>query len=553
MRNAERLAGPMGAYARALWRAAGHPQPDLARPLVAIVNSWNEVTPGHVHLADMAQHVKDGVRSAGGWPVEFNTIAPCDGIAQGPGMHYILPTRDVIAASVELMIRAHGFDGLVLIASCDKVVPGMLMAAPRLDLPTIFLPGGPMEPYDDGHRVLTSPDVKEAIGAHQHGKITEDEFRFIETHACASAGTCNMMGTAMTMSCLTEALGLAIPRAATCPAVAPMRADLAFATGRRIVGLINEGLTARQILTDAAVENAVRLGLAFGGSSNMVLHLLALSAEISGSLTLKRFDELSRDTPLLARFKPASDLTMHDFDRAGGVFALMRRIQSALHLDALGVAGPLRNVLAQTGVEDATVLRSTDDPLAPEGGIAILSGSLAPDGAVVKQSAVHPNMMRHVGPARVCDSEEQAREMLATGRVREGDVLVIRYEGPRGGPGMRELSIPAAMLVGMGLHGCVAMITDGRFSGATRGPCVGHVCPEAALAGPLAAVRDRDEVEIDIPARRLELHVPRAELDARLQNWSPPPPKATGGFLDLYRSMVGPASQGATLRTSADE
>jgi dihydroxy-acid dehydratase len=356
-----------------------------------------------------------------------------------------------------------------------------------------------------------------------------------------------MMGTAMTMSCLAEALGLALPGAATCPATAARRAELAFATGERIVHLIRDGVGAGHILIDASLENAARAGLAFGGSSNMVLHLLALSKEIGGCLTLRGFDALSRDTPLLARFKPASDLTLHDFDRAGGVRALMAELAAKLHTDVPTVAGRLADVMTGHGTRDERVIATLRAPLAPEGGLAVLYGSLAPEGAVVKQSAVHPDMMRHTGPARVCDSEESVREALLSGRVREGDVLVIRYEGPRGGPGMRELSIPAAMLIGMGLGSSVAMVTDGRFSGATRGPCIGHVCPEAAVGGPLAAVREGDEIQIDIPGRRLELRVPEAEVAERLRNWSPPRPKAFGPFLELYRSAVAPASEGAIL------
>ena len=547
-RSRDLLEGPQGAYARGLLRSVGYTDEDFERPLIAVVNSWNELTPGHYHLGELAKHVKAGIWASGGTPVEFGTIAPCDGIAQGKGMHYVLPSREIIAASVEVMIEAHRFDGMAMLCSCDKVVPGMLMAAARCDIPTIMLTGGPMLPRRSGGTVRVASDIKEAIGAYASGRIDVAEFCEIESDACASPGTCSMMGTAITMSCIVEALGLSLPSAATLFAGDARRLRLARRTGARIVEMVRDGTHARTFLTPESMENAIRLSLAVGGSSNAILHLLALAAEVACALKLDDFDVLSRGTPLIARFKPASEYTISDFDDAGGVMAAMKALSSLLHLDVPMVAGErLREHLQEAEIRDASVIRSLDDPLDPEGGIAVLRGTLAPQGAVVKQSAVHPSMRVHTGPAVVCDSEEEVRDRLLSGSVLRGDVLVIRYEGPKGGPGMRELSIPAAMLVGMGLGDSVAMVTDGRYSGATRGPCIGHVCPEASEGGPLAAVQDGDRIRIDIPCRRLDLEVPERTLSARLASWTRPVPKREGGILDVYVRSVRGAEEGARL------
>jgi len=536
------------AYENALYLSMGFSRADLDKPRIAIANSWSETTPGHFHLRKLADCVKDGIRRAGGMPVEFNTIAPCDGIAQGPGMHYVLPAREIIAASVELMVKAHGFDGLVLMCSCDKIVPGMLMAAARCNLPTVFVLGGVMVPGIWRGKTVVTCDVKEAMGQFVAGRISAEEFRDIEDAACPSFGVCSMMGTASTMCCLVEAMGLALPSAATLTATADRRHRLSCLSGERIVELVRTGARFSQFLTRESLTNAIRVGLAIGGSSNMVIHLLALAAELGIPLTLDDFDRLSRETPLLIKFKPASDLCLTDLHEAGGVSALLKQMSRLLTLDCPVVeGGTLRNRVEQAVVWRKRILRPLDSPLAPEGGLAVLKGSLAPEGAVVKQSGVAPKMLVHTGPAKVFDSEEAVREHLLSKRVQPGDVLVIRYEGPRGGPGMRELSIPAAILVGMGLGDSVAMVTDGRFSGATRGPCIGHVAPEAALRGPLAAVRDGDLIAIDIPNRRLDLKVPESEILQRLSAWQPPPPKASVGFLDLYRRLAQSASRGATL------
>ncbi len=542
------FAGLHGAYARALYRAMGFRDADFYRPLIGIVNSWSQVNPGHFHLCRLAEWVKEGVREAGGTPAEFNTVAPCDGIAQGRGMHAILPLRDVIAASVELMARANGFDGLVMLCSCDKIVPGMLMAAARLDLPTVLVTGGPMASGRVGDRPVMTSDVKEGMGKLQAGQITEAEFYAIESNACPGPGACNFMGTASTMNCVTETLGLMLPRCATLPALHPDRRELCRASGRQIVHLVEQNRTARQMLTRPALENAIRVVMALGGSTNAVLHIPAIAYEAGIELGLDIFDELGRQTPLIARFRPASPLTMIDLDEAGGIPAALHILAPLLHLDLPTVTDEtIRDRAVNARNRRRDVLHPLEEPLMPEGGIAILRGNLAPDGAVVKQSAVAPGMLRHTGPARVLESEEELEHALAAQTIRPGDVLVIRNEGPRGGPGMRELSIPAAVLTGMGLNESVALITDGRFSGATRGPCIGHVAPEAAVGGPIGLIQDGDRIEIDIPRRTLNVLVPQEELTRRRAGWQPRPPAVATGFLNLYSRIVAQADRGAIL------
>ena len=540
--------GVAGAYPRALYRSMGFDDDDFEKPLIGIVNSWSEVDPGHFHLRTLAEWVKEGVREAGGAAAEFNTVAPCDGIAQGRGMHSILPLRDVIAASVELMVNANRFDGVVMLCSCDKIVPGMLMAAARLDLPTIFVTGGPMLPGNVNGKPIILSDVKEAMGRYKVGRITEQEFYEIECKACEGPGACSFMGTANTMNCIVEALGLSLPGCATLPAVDPARQELCRASGRRIVELVRAGIHAGQVLTQASLENAVRVCLALGGSTNATLHVPAIATEIGADVTPDTFDRLGRSTPLIGKFAPASRFTVVDLHTAGGIPAVLNVLAPLLNDESLTVAGcTIGQAAAKARVLRDDVLHPLDAPLSPEGGIAVLRGNLAPDGAVVKQSAVAPAMLHHVGPARVFESEEEVRDSLMSRSVRAGDVLVIRNEGPRGGPGMREMSIPAAMLVGMGLGESVAMITDGRYSGATRGPCIGHLCPEAYVGGPIAAVREGDLIEIDIPDRRLTLQVSDEEIARRLAERQPRPPAVTSGFLGLYSRIVQQANHGAVL------
>jgi len=547
-RSLHLLEGVTGAYPRALYGATGVGRDAQRRPFVAVANSWSEVVAGHSHLRQLSDEVKRGIEAAGGTPREFNTIAACDGIAHGPGGRYVLPTRDLIAASVELMVQAHQFDAMVCLCSCDKIVPAMLMAAARLDLPAVFVTGGVMEAPTG----LVTCDIKEAMGKFNAGAIDAGEFERIEGHACGGPGICNMMGTANTMCCLVEVLGLTLPGGGTLSSLGADRRQLAFEAGQRIMTLLHQGLTARHFITEASLTNAIRACLAFGGSTNAMIHLPAIAAEAGLSISPDDFDRLSRSTPLLAKFKPASRYTITDFDRAGGVTGLLARLRPLLHLDCPTVGGPrLGELLDQHRIEappddsQPPVIADLEKPLAAEGGLAVLRGSLAPDGAVVKVSGVDPVMHRHEGPARVYDSEEDLRDALEARQVQAGDVLVIRYEGPRGGPGMRELSIPAAMLVGMGLGNSVAMITDGRYSGATRGPCIGHVCPEAADGGPLALVQNGDRIRIDLPGRVLDLLVPADEMERRRQQWSGPPARPVSGYLATYRRLVSGADRGA--------
>ncbi len=539
---------PSKAYLRALYKATGLNNEDLKKPLVAIVNSWNELNPGHSHLNRLADFVKEGVKFAGGTPVEFNTIAPCDGIAQGPGMHYILPARDIIAASIELMVKAHyTIQGLVMLCSCDKIVPGMLIAAARCNLPTIFLTGGVMAPVEINGEMKVTCDVKESIGQYKSGKISEEEFFKIESEICSSKGTCNMMGTAVTMSCIVEAMGLSLPRAATLSSLDATRMNLSRETGVKIVDLIKNKQKALNFITPHSIENASKVALASGGSTNIVLHLTALAQEINYDFKMDDFDELSKKTPLLAKFKPASKLTISDYDEAGGVLALMKELSKILHLDVPHVAGKtFKELLKTIKNKNQEIIHSIGNPLHPEGGIAILKGNLAPEGALVKQSAVIPKMLLHEGPARVFNSEEEVQDALLSKNIKEGDVLVIRYEGPRNG--MRELSIPAAILTGMGLNESVAMITDGRYSGATRGPCIGHVCPDAHNGGPIAIIKNGDIIEIDIPNRKLNVKISQKEISDRLKNWKPLKLKITSGFLKFYANHVSSARYGAILK-----
>jgi len=549
------LQGFDATYARALYRPMGFTDADFRKPLVAIVNSWSELTAGHAHLRRLSAAVREGIAAGGGMPLEFNTIAGCDGICQGPGMHYILPSRDIIAFSAELMLKAHRFQGAVMISSCDKITPGFLLAAAWCDLPTVFLTGGYMPQTHLAGRTIGTSDVKEAMGRFQAGRISEQELYEIEAHACHTTGICNMMGTANTIAVVVEALGLSLPGNATTTSTGAAIDELARSAGERVVALIREGRHFLDILTPACLENAIRAGVAIGGSTNMVIHLLALAEAAGLKLTLDDFDRLSRETPLLGKFKPASDYFMEDFERAGGVRTVLKELGDLIHGDCRGVTGrTLAEELSAVRNGDPQVIRPRSNPLSPQGGLAVLRGSLAPDGSVAKSSAIDPSMLVHRGPAVVFESEEEVRDHLLNRKVEPGSVLVIRYEGPRGGPGMRELSIPAALLVGMGLGNSVAMVSDGRYSGATRGPCIGHVAPEAAEGGPIALVEDGDLIDIDVPAGRLDLLVPEEELARRRTAWSArdePPPKASGGYLDLYRRLVSSASRGAYLRLDA--
>jgi dihydroxy-acid dehydratase len=534
------------AYYRGLMHSVGYRRKDLDKPQIAVVNSWTDVNPGHQPLRELAQRVKEGIWAAGGCPGEFSVPAPCDGMAQGPGMHYILPQRDLIAGSIEAMVGAHGFEGIVMLGSCDKILPGMLMAAVRMNLPTLFLTAGAMMPCRVGGKVVTTPDLKEAIGQRNDGKIDQETFLDWQERFCATSGTCSMMGTANTMGCFLEATGLAPFGSATMLAFDAAKVRQARDVGERVVELTRQKRPFRDYLTPQNLENGIRYVSASGGSTNAVLHLMACASLMEMGMTLDAFGKIQASVPVVGKYKPSSGFNLTDFHEAGGVLALMGAIKNYLHLDIeLPMGGRLREYLESQAEPDGKVIRPAGNPLEEGGCFAILRGNLAPDGAVVKKTGVEPGMLRHRGEAVVFDSEEEVREFLLNRTVKPGSVLVVRYEGPKGGPGMRELSIPAAMLVGMGLHTSVAMVTDGRFSGATRGPCVGHVCPEAWDDGPLAYVHDGDLIEIDVPEGLLQLLVSDEELQRRREAGIKKPNHPAPGVLAAYRKMVGSAESGA--------
>ena len=533
---------------RALLKATGLCDEEIRRPFIGVVNSYNEFIPGHIHLDKLGQAVKAGIRSAGGVPFEFQTIGVCDGVAMGHrGMRYSLPSRELIEDSIEIMAEAHQLDGLVMLPSCDKIVPGHIMAAGRLDLPTIVVTGGPMMPGFACDREL------DLINVFEGWQGDAETLLALEECACPGAGSCAGLFTANTMACLTEAMGLSLPGCATTHAVDARKVRLAKLSGMKIMELVERGITARKIVTSAALDNAIRVDMAIGGSTNTVLHIPAIAAEFGLDLDLLRFDELSRETPHLVNLRPGGPHHILDLDRAGGIQAVMSRLAAKLDKSALTVTGKSlgENLAAFSPVNpkaNAEVIASIDSPVHEQGGIAILYGSLAPEGAVVKQTAVSPAMLRHRGPAVVYDSEEQSMAGIVGGGVKAGDVVIIRYEGPMGGPGMRETLSPTSAIAGAGLSESVALITDGRFSGGTRGPCIGHVSPEAAAGGPIALVRPGDMISIDIPARRIDLLVDPAELQSRAKSWKAPEPTIRGGILERYRKSVTSASKGAVLR-----
>ena len=536
---------------RSLLKALGLSDRDIVKPFIGVANSYNTIVPGHICLDKVTKAVCEGVREAGGLPFEFGIIGICDGIAMGhEGMKYSLPSREVIADSVELMVQAHRFDGVVLVTNCDKITPGMLMSATRMDIPAIIITGGPMPSgYYKGEKVgLIS--VFEGVGQFKDGKITKDELEAMEDVACPTFGSCNGMFTANTMACLCEALGMSLPGSATVSAVDARRLRLARATGRQIMKLIKEGITPSKILTDEAFENAIIVDLALGGSTNTVLHLPAIANEVGVELGLNMFDDLSRRIPHLANMYPSGPYTMEDLESAGGVPVLMKRIEKHLHLNAVTVTGKkVHTNLKYVKVLSNEVIRPLANPVHKEGGIAILYGNLAPDGSVVKTAAISPKMMTFTGSAKVFDSEEEAMESILAKEVKSGDAVVIRYEGPKGGPGMREMLSPTSAIVGMKLTESVALITDGRFSGGTKGPCIGHVSPEAVEGGPIAIVMDDDLIELNIPKRQLNIKINDDDIDRRLASWKPPKAKIQKGYLKRYASNVNSADKGATLKT----
>jgi dihydroxy-acid dehydratase len=548
MRSDVTKVGAERAPHRALLKATGLTDEEIGCPFIGIVNSWNEFIPGHIHLDKIAQAVKAGIRSAGGVPFEFQTIGVCDGVAMGHrGMRYSLPSRELIEDSIEIMAEAHQLDALIMIPSCDKIVPGHIMAAGRLDLPTIVVTGGPMLPGYACDKELDLINVFEGWGS------SGESLSLLEEMACPGAGSCAGLFTANTMACLTEAMGLSLPGCATAHAVDARKIRIAKRSGMKIMELVERNCTARKIVTAKSLENAIRIDMAIGGSTNTVLHLPAIAAEFDIDLDLNAFDKLSRETPHLVNLRPGGPYHMLDLDRAGGVQAVLSRLQSSLNLDVLTVTGKtMRDELARfkpaNPEVNKQVIATLESPVHSEGGIAILYGSLAPEGSVVKQTAVSPKMLKHTGPAVVFDSEEESMAGIVKGKVKPGDVLIIRYEGPKGGPGMRETLAPTSAIAGAGLSESVALITDGRFSGGTRGPCIGHVSPEAAVGGPIALVRDGDRISVDIPGRRLDLLLSQDELVNRKAGWTAPKPKIKTGVLARYRNSVTSASKGSVLR-----
>ena len=553
MRSDNARAGMQQAPARSLFNALGFTSEEMKKPMVGIVSSYNEIVPGHMNIDKIVDAVKLGVAEAGGVPVVFPAIAVCDGIAMGHiGMKYSLVTRDLIADSTECMALAHQFDALVMVPNCDKNVPGLLMAAARLDLPTVFVSGGPMLAGHVGGQKRSLSSMFEAVGAHAAGNMSEEEVENFVENVCPTCGSCSGMYTANSMNCLTEALGMGLRGNGTIPAVYSERIRLAKRAGYAVMDMYNKGITARQIMTKEAVLNALTVDMALGCSTNSMLHLPAIAHEIGFDFDIEFANPISEKTPNLCHLAPAGPTYMEDLNEAGGVWSVMKELADIglLNTDCMTVTGKtVGENIANAINKNPEVIRPVDNPYTKTGGLAVLKGNLAPDGSVVKRSAVVPEMLVHEGPARVFDSEEDAIAAIKGGKIVEGDVVVIRYEGPKGGPGMREMLNPTSAIAGMGLGSSVALITDGRFSGASRGASIGHVSPEAAVGGPIALVEEGDIIAIDIPNYTMTLKVSDEELAARKAKWQPREPKVTTGYLRRYAAQVTSGNRGAILRT----
>lgn len=535
---------------RSLFHAMGYTNEELQRPMIGVVNSFNEIVPGHMHLREIADAVKMGVAEAGGMPVEFPAIAICDGIAMGhDGMKYPLASRELIADSIEAVANGHAFDGLVMIPNCDKIVPGMLMAAGRLNIPTVVVSGGPMLAGRWKGRDISVSTMFEAAGKFEAGELSADEMEAMEFRACPSCGSCAGLFTANTMNSLTEVLGMGLAGNGTIPAAySGRRRMLAKKAGWAVMDLVKKNVLPRDIMTLEAFENAIAVDMAIGGSTNTVLHLPAIAHEAGVDLSLDLFDEISRKARYITKMSPGGSYHMQDLDEAGGISAVMKELTKIglIHTDCLTVTGPLKDRLAHTFVENHEVIHDIDNAYMNKGGIAILKGNLAPLGSVIKESAVEKELLTYEGTAKCYDSEEAAIKAITGGEIKEGHVVVIRYEGPKGGPGMREMLNPTAVITGMGLK--VALLTDGRFSGASRGACVGHISPEAMEGGPIALVKDGDRILVDVPNRRLELLVDEAELARRKAAWKRPEPKVKTGYLSRYARLVTSANTGAVMK-----
>jgi dihydroxy-acid dehydratase len=550
-RSKERLTPPYWSMRRGLYKSMGYSDYDLERPLVGIANSWNTVVSGHYNLRQVAESVRQGIYQAGGTPVEFGVIGGCDGLADGGwGARYMLPSRGLIADSVEMMVEAHHLDGVVCLGSCDKIVPGMLMASARLDLPAILIVGGPSQGgcFFDG-RASDNTSLNEALPMLASGEIDGETYRELEDKSMPGCGSCSMLGTANSMCCIAEAMGMSLPGSAVIPAVHAERFQAAQATGRQIVWMIKEGLTARQIITRESIENAIRVMAAIGGSTNVALHIPAIAYEAGIDIDLDLFDSLSRETPYIARMNPSGAADVPDFHDAGGVPAVMKEILPLLHGDAKTVTGnSIAQNVATAKSRNIKVIRPLDDPWESCGGLAVLKGNLAPDGSIAKPSAIDYEHRTFTGRAHCFDSEEAATLAIGNNEIKPGTVVVVRYEGPKGGPGMPEMYMAMKFLYGQGLALTTALITDGRFSGSNNGCFVGHISPEAAEGGPIAVVEDGDAIFIDIPNGKLELQVSDKELQARLKRWEPPKPKPqTKGYLNIYARLAASASKGAII------
>lgn len=551
VRSQKILQRPRWSKVRALFKSMGYSDDDLERPLIGIANSWNRLVAGHYNLKQVAEYVAQGILQAGGTPVEFGVIAACDGIASGhAGMHYILPSRELIACSIETMVQAHRLDGVVLLGSCDKIIPGMLMAAGRLDVPAIHIAGGPAEGgcEFDG-RAADTTSIAEALGMLKAGRIDDITYNRLEDRVMPTCGSCSFLGTANSMGCVAEAMGMSLPGTATIPATHADRLRAAQLSGRRIVDMVWKGISARRIINRTGIENAIRLNAAIGGSTNVALHLPAIGHEADVAVPMTLFGELCRTTPYIAKMNPAAAPNVPDFHRAGGVPAVMREIMPLLHADALTVSGcTVAENLANVPAGDSGIIRSRNHPWSREGGLAVLRGNLAPKTAITRPAAIHPDTYTFVGKAICFNSEEAANHAIMEGEIQPGNVLVIRYEGPKGGPGMREMAMAMKLLYGRGLALKTAIVTDGRFSGTNNGCFVGHISPEAAEGGPIAAVRNGDTIAIDIPNRRIRLEIEDDELKIRLSRWVRPPSKITSGYLGLYSKLASSAAEGAILK-----
>ncbi len=535
---------------RALLYATGIAKSEMKKPFIGVASSFTDLIPGHVGMKDLERFIEKGIHTAGGYPFFFGVPGICDGIAMGhSGMHYSLPSRELIADIVETVTQAHQLDGLVLLTNCDKITPGMLMAAARIDIPAIVVTAGPMlSGHLRGRRLSLVNDTFEAVGKYKRGLIKKDELDALEMCACPGAGSCQGMYTANTMACVSEALGMSLPRCATALAVSADKKRIAFERGRRIVELISKNITPRKIMTLKAFENAIMVDLALGGSTNTVLHIPAIAHDAGVDLQLETFDILSKKTPHLANMLPGGEHYLEDLDWAGGIPAVMKRLRKNLHNNITVSGRKIYEIADSAEVVDEDVIRPFNKPYHKEGGIAILRGNLAPDGAVVKQSAVSQVMMKFEGIARVFDSEEAGMKAILNNTIKPGDVVVVRYEGPKGGPGMREMLSPTAAIAGMGLSDSVALLTDGRFSGGTRGPCIGHISPEAMEGGVIAIIKNGDRIRIDIAKRKIDVLLSDKEIKERFRTWKPLKPKITKGYLARYAKMVTSAGTGAVMK-----